>query len=123
MNWLRIFRREQADLDVQQEIETFLAEETAENLARGMSPEESRRLARIKFGNPQQIRENLWRQNSLTALDICREDAAPNTWFCVDCRSGHDIWHRCKYRRIHHRTFSAAQPAALSKPRTLGSAL
>jgi len=39
MNWLRIFRREQADLDVQQEIEAFLAEETAENLARGMSPE------------------------------------------------------------------------------------
>jgi len=74
MNWLRIFRREQADLDVQQEIEAFLAEETAENLARGMSPEESRRLARIKFGNPQQIRENLWRQNSLTALDSLWRD-------------------------------------------------
>jgi predicted permease len=74
MNWLRIFHREQADLDVQQEIEVFLAEETAENHARGMSPEESRRLARIKFGNPQQIRENLWRQNSLTALDSLWRD-------------------------------------------------
>jgi putative ABC transport system permease protein len=39
-----------------------------------MSPEESRRLARIKFGNPQQIRENLWRQNSLTALDSLWRD-------------------------------------------------
>ena len=46
------------------EIEAFLSEETADNVARGMSPDEARRQARIKLGNPQKVRESLWTQNS-----------------------------------------------------------
>jgi putative ABC transport system permease protein len=69
MTWLRLFRRQQADIELQQEIEAHLAAEIGENMARGMSPMEARRQSRIKFGNPQKIREDLWRQNSLTALD------------------------------------------------------
>jgi putative ABC transport system permease protein len=52
-----------------QEIELHLAEEIDENLARGMSPVEARRQARLKFGNPLQAREILWQQNTLTGLD------------------------------------------------------
>jgi putative ABC transport system permease protein len=64
MSWLRFFRRKRSDAELQDEIETFLTEETADNEARGMSPGEAWRQARVKFGNAQRVRESLWTQNS-----------------------------------------------------------
>src|SRR5215469_5554528 len=64
MSWLRFFRRKRSDAELQEEIEVFLAEETAENMARGMSSDDARRQARLKLGNPQKVRESLWTQNS-----------------------------------------------------------
>jgi putative ABC transport system permease protein len=49
---------------LQDEIDAFLTEETADNVARGMSPEKARRQARVKLGNTQKVRESLWAQNS-----------------------------------------------------------
>ncbi len=68
MSWLRFLRRKRSDAELQDEIEAFLTEETADNEARGMSPDEARRQARVKFGNPQKVRESLWTQNSLPTL-------------------------------------------------------
>jgi len=64
MSWLRFFRCKRSDAEFQDEIEVFLTEETADNEARGMSPGEARRQARLKFGNAQKVRESLWMQNS-----------------------------------------------------------
>src|ERR1700686_165764 len=64
MSWLRFLRRKRSDAELQDEIEAFLTEETADNVARGMSPDEARRQARVKLGNPQKVRESLWAQNS-----------------------------------------------------------
>ena len=64
MSWLRFVRRRRSDAELKQEIDAFLAEETADNVARGMSPGEARRQARVKLGNAQQVRESLWTQNS-----------------------------------------------------------
>ena len=64
MKWVRFFRRKRSDAELQNEIENFLSEETADNEARGMSPDEARRQARIKLGNAQKVRESLWTQNS-----------------------------------------------------------
>jgi len=50
-------------------MDSYLAEEISENIARGMSPDESRRQAHLKFGSPQQVREGLWEQNTLTVID------------------------------------------------------
>ena len=50
MSWLRFLRRKRSDAELQEEIETFLTEETADNEARGMSPEEARRLAEQDTG-------------------------------------------------------------------------
>jgi hypothetical protein len=69
MNWLKFFRRRQADAELLQEINLYLDEEIAENMARGMSKDEARRQARIKLGNPQSIRESLWQQNTIRAID------------------------------------------------------
>jgi predicted permease len=74
MSWLRFFRRRRADADLQEEIGVYLAEETAENIARGMEPEEARRRARIKFGNPRSARETLWQQNTVSLVDTLGRD-------------------------------------------------
>lgn len=45
--------------DAGDDIDFFLAEETDANIARGMSPEEARRAARLKFGNVLRFREEM----------------------------------------------------------------
>ena len=74
MSWLRFFRRSRADAELQQEIDVYLAEETAENIARGLKPEEARRRARIKLGNPRSVRETLWQQNTVSFVDSLGRD-------------------------------------------------
>ena len=69
MSVRRFFRRWRADAELLQEIDTYLTEEIAENMARGMSPDEARRQAHLKFGNPQRVRESLWQQNTITTID------------------------------------------------------
>ncbi|ABF43395.1 ABC efflux pump, inner membrane subunit [Candidatus Koribacter versatilis Ellin345] len=70
----RFFLRSRRDAEVTQEIQTHIAEETAENVARGMSAEEARRRAYLKFGNPEIVREQVWQQNTLTLLDSLWRD-------------------------------------------------
>src|SRR5271170_6745125 len=74
MSWRRFFQRKRSDAEVAQEIDLYLAEEIDENFARGISPEEARRLAYLKFGNPQQVRESVRRQNTFSALDSTWRD-------------------------------------------------
>jgi putative ABC transport system permease protein len=74
MSWRRFLHRGQADSELAEEIDHHLAEEIDENLARGLSPDEARRHARLKFGNPEQVRESLWQQNTLTVIDNVGRD-------------------------------------------------
>ncbi len=69
MGWLRIFRRMHLDAELQEEINAYLEEEAAENMARGIPPDEARRQARIKFGNCERVRETVWKQNTVTIID------------------------------------------------------
>jgi predicted permease len=66
---LRLFRRRRADAELMEEIESHMAEEVAENMARGMTEEEAHRQARIKLGNAVVARESLWQQNSVAFVD------------------------------------------------------
>ncbi|HEX4029232.1 MAG TPA: ABC transporter permease [Terracidiphilus sp.] len=74
MSWLRFFRKRRADAEVQSEIESYLEEEAAENVARGMAPDEARRQALIKLGSAQRVRETLWRQNSVAVVESMWRD-------------------------------------------------
>jgi len=49
MSWQRFFRRNRNDAELKQQIDLHLAEQTEENLARGMSLEEARRQACLKL--------------------------------------------------------------------------
>jgi predicted permease len=69
MNWRRFFRRRRRDAELREEMSVHLAAEIEDNLSRGDSPEEARRAALLKFGNPQNVRELLWRQNTISWLD------------------------------------------------------
>src|SRR6201997_3320693 len=64
MSWMRFLHRKRSDSELQDEIDTFLTEETADNEARGMSPDEARRQARLKFSKAPKVRESLWVQNT-----------------------------------------------------------
>jgi putative ABC transport system permease protein len=74
MSWLRLFCRKKADAELQEEITAHLAAEMEENIARGMSEDESWRQARIKFGNRQRVREALWQQNSVMFVENLWQD-------------------------------------------------
>ncbi len=74
MKWLRFFHRRRADAELQEEIDAYLADETDENIARGMLPEEARRQARIKLGSSRGVRETLWKQNSVTFAESIWRD-------------------------------------------------
>jgi predicted permease len=74
MSLHRYFRRRQWDRDRSRELESHLAHEIDDNIARGMTPEEARRQAYIKFGNPTLIREDIWQMNSLTFLESLWRD-------------------------------------------------
>ncbi len=73
----RLFRRRQSDTDLRQEMEMHLAEEIAENIERGMTVDEARRQAYVKFGSPRRVREQLWQQNSFPVVDTLWRDIAP----------------------------------------------
>ena len=47
MSWQRFFRREKWDEERKRELESYLEMETAENLEKGLSPEDARDAARV----------------------------------------------------------------------------
>ncbi len=70
----RFARRDRWDAERAREFEAHLRIETEENLARGMSPEDARDAAHRKFGNVTQVREEIYRLNSLGRLELLWDD-------------------------------------------------
>lgn len=79
MNWRRFFRRDQADAEQRAELESYLQTATDEWIARGMDPQAAREAAQRKLGNITQIREEVYRMNTLGYL----EDFARHVRFAV----------------------------------------
>jgi putative ABC transport system permease protein len=65
----RYLRRGAEDAELKREIEAHLEQEIEENVARGMSREEARRRAYVRFGSRENVREEVWRWNSVGYLD------------------------------------------------------
>jgi putative ABC transport system permease protein len=74
MSLRRFFRRRQWDQERVRELESHLSHEIDDNIARGMTPEEARRRAYVKFGNPSRIREEIWQMNSFSFLENLARD-------------------------------------------------
>ncbi len=76
MSLRRFLHRRQWDQERLREMEAHLAHEIDDNVARGLTPEEARRQAYVKFGNPTAVRERIWEMNSFVPLenlwrDVC----------------------------------------------------
>jgi predicted permease len=74
MGLTRFFRRSQWDDERARELEAYLAIETDENIARGMTPREARDAARRKLGNATGIREEIYQMNTFGFLDAAWRD-------------------------------------------------
>src|SRR6266550_3688915 len=81
-NWLHqsfhrmrsLFRRAQLDRDLDEEMSAHLELAVAENLERGLSPAEARRQALVRFGGPQQAKEQHREARSLPLLETLLQD-------------------------------------------------
>jgi predicted permease len=65
----RLFSRSKEDSELTEELESHLAHEIDDNLSRGLSPEEARRRAYVKLGNPLRIRDGVWETNRIAWLE------------------------------------------------------
>jgi predicted permease len=70
----RFLRRRFWDEERSDELDSYLEIETADNIARGMSPEDARGAARKKLGNFTQIREEIYRMNTIALLESTFND-------------------------------------------------
>lgn len=69
MNVRRFVDKAKKDHELAEELASHLAHEQDANIARGLDPEEARRRARVRFGNPRVLRERMWRYRSVAWLD------------------------------------------------------
>ena len=129
MSWRRVFRRRRWDAELQEEMNVHLAAEIEENVAGGYSPEEARRAALLRFGNPQQVREELCRQNTISWLDSLWRGlkrsarARPVAELRARLHSRYRSRHRRERRSAYRRAQRVAEAAALRQPAEAGAAL
>ena len=69
MNIWRFLRKRAEDAELREEMEAHIVHEVEENVARGMTAEEARRRALVKFGSRETVREDLWRWNTIGFLE------------------------------------------------------
>jgi len=74
MAFRRFTDRKKKDALLSDEIEAHLAHEVDANIARGLSPDEARRQARLKFGNPLVTRERVWEYRSFPWIEDAWRD-------------------------------------------------
>src|SRR6184192_1678816 len=74
MSIKRFFNRSRWDDERARELESYVAIETDENIARGMAPEEARLAALRKLGNRTRVREDIYQMNTIGFLDSAWRD-------------------------------------------------
>src|ERR1700733_1063109 len=74
MSVMRFFRRNDWDDERARELEAYLAIETDENIARGMTPADARDAARRRLGHATRIREEIYQMNTMGILDSAWRD-------------------------------------------------
>lgn len=69
-----LFRRSELDREIDSELASHIEMRTADNIAQGMSPEDARRDALIRFGNPLVTRERVTAADAEMTLDSIWRD-------------------------------------------------
>jgi putative ABC transport system permease protein len=71
---LKFFRRSRRDEDAAREIASYIAIETDDNVARGMTPQAAHDAAVRKFGNATRVREEIYWMNTIRPIDTLWQD-------------------------------------------------
>ncbi len=74
MSLIKFFRRRQRDEEAAREIASYVAIETDDNIARGMTPQAAHDAAMRKFGNATRVREEIYWMNTVRPLDNLWQD-------------------------------------------------
>jgi predicted permease len=74
VRWLRFLRRSRRDADCAREIESYLAIETDDNIARGMTPADARAAAMRKLGNATRVREQVYEMHTIAPIESLWQD-------------------------------------------------
>src|SRR5579864_169202 len=74
MSLTRFIRRGRWDDERKRELESYVAMETDENIARGMPPVEARLAALRKLGNRTLVREDIYQMNTIGFVDTLWRD-------------------------------------------------
>jgi hypothetical protein len=74
MSWTRFFRRSARERERAAEIQAHLDLYADQLIAQGRSPEEARREARLRFGNPRARLEEVDQMNRLPVFDVLSRD-------------------------------------------------
>ena len=74
MRWRPYRHRRRRSEDLAQEVEQYVAQETDDNIARGMTPMDARHAALQKFGNRTLVFETVYRMNTIQWLDAALQD-------------------------------------------------
>ena len=74
MRLRRFLQRRAEQVQLEEEIESHIAHEIDDNLARGMSRNEAQRQAYLKFGNPERVLDEHWQWNTVTLFDNVARD-------------------------------------------------
>jgi hypothetical protein len=69
-----LFKRASVDREIDAELRSHIAFRIEDNLAQGMSPEQARRDALLRFGNPTAIRERVIAADAALGLDSIARD-------------------------------------------------
>jgi putative ABC transport system permease protein len=69
-----LFRRSRVDREIAAELEAHVALRIEDNIARGMAPEEARREALLRFGNPTVMRERVAAEDTTLGIESVGRD-------------------------------------------------
>src|SRR5262245_11176076 len=74
MSLIRFCRQRYFDEYRARQLDAYIAQEIDDNLARGMTPDQARRAAHRRLGNPTLIREDIYTMNSLGFVETIWQD-------------------------------------------------
>ena len=128
--WARVtgmFRRGRQDREMAQEFESHLQMHIDDNIRAGMSPEQARREALMKFGGMEAAKESVRETSRLMWLETAARDIRYalrglrlNPGFAVHRRALTDAWHWSQRGHLHGCGQSVAAPAAVSRRKAIG---
>ena len=67
-------KRSKLDRDIEDELRDHLQMRTNANIAKGMSPEQAARAARLRFGNPEVVKEHIEAEDAALSLESVFRD-------------------------------------------------